>query len=968
LSADGVVELIPYGVDPLLALADRLLHRHADRLPDLSSCVILFPRASACPRFQRVLLDMAARRNLTSLFPPATAALEEWLLRYIPPGGRVLGDTAREALFFDALQQHPELRHRFGTWPLIDSLLRLFDELALEHCPLPDDPEQFRRLVAEGYGPGSERLAPLGDEAALVYSLWRAWRTQLDESAQLDRPMRLLDALARSVAELPPLTPLYVAGFVTPSRAELNWFLRLAGRHQLTFLIQGQPTPATSAHPDIPVTKCLRAFRFVPEPSLPGTLTQLLNRAYATHDANLLARAREQSQAAPNSPARTRLRLFEAADAEEEARSIALQLRRWRLAGKSNLGIVTNDRRLARRVRALLERAGIGIQDGAGWALSTTSAATALARWIECLEEDFHHEALLDLLRSPFVSLGLERADHDAAVDWLERRVILPGNIHHGLRAYRAAADHPGTREILDRIEEAARPLAGVSANRRRPGREYCRALSETLERLGLLPAYAHDDAGHEIIDTLDELETAFSAAQVDMHWTEFVRWLQRTLERRRFQPRLRGDGIELMSFAESRLYHFDALIIGGANAEHLPGSGSAPPLFNDGVRGRLGLPPAENTYNALFYDFRRLLEAGTEVVVTFRREHRGETLAPSPWVECLRAFHELAYNDRLDDPRLRELVHHPETMVTAHDALRPGPLFSAEAVLPPTRIPEKFFAAAHQSLIDCPFQFLARYGLGLPPPKEMREEMEGSDYGERVHRILEAFHAGVPALPGPWIKPLTSQTLPEARELMRAITDAVFAPDLNRSRLTQTWIYRWLGIADEYLDWQRHRAATWQVHQVEARMERNHEHNGTRVTVAGRIDRVDTDSSGRLSLIDYKTGALPKAHEVSSGEAVQLPAYALLPAQPVAEVRYLGLGRDGLSDRPRLDGDELETLVDRTRTRLLHLKTALDQSVPLPANGDDTACSRCHYMGLCRRQFWHTAKPGTVADVPPPP
>lgn len=965
MSADGVVELIPYGADPLQALADRLFERHADRLPDLSHCLVLFPQAGAIPRFHRVLLQRAAAAGRESLLPPECGTLEAWSTRRAPPDRPVLHHTARESLFFEALQQHPELRRRFGTWPLIDSLLRLFDEIALEQCPLPDDPARFHDLIAEGYGPGSRGLTPLSDEAALVHSLWRAWREQLDDAKRFDRPLHYLAALAHCRDTLPATTPVYAVGFVSTTRAETEWFRHRARQQGITLLVQGRSTAAASAHPDIPVTECLREFGSPPEP--PATpFSQFLDRAFAAHTTPLRARAAEQAAAQPASPARERLRLYQADDAEAEARAMALQLRRWKLAGKMHLGIVTADRRLARRVRALLERAGIGVLDAAGWALSTTSAATVVARWIECLEDDFHHLALLDLLRSPFLTFDPERpAAYDSVIDAFERDIVLARNVRRGLATLRSAADNDTLRALLDRIDEAARPLAGAGTHRERPGREYVRALRESLERLGVAAALARDDAGREVLATLDELESAFAGTHVHLRWDEFVRWLERAFERRRFQPPLRGTGVELMSFGESRLYHFDALVIGAADARHLPGADDAPPLFNDGVRAHLGLPRAERRYNTLFYDFRRLLEAAPEVLVTFRHEERGETLAPSPWVECLRAFHALAYGDGLDDPPLRELARHPETVIAARTAARPEPLRSAAAVLPSERLPEKYFASTWQSLIDCPFQFLCRYGLGLPPAPETRDEMEGSDFGQRVHRILEAFHTGVAGLPGPFRAALTAETLPPARELMRAITTAVFAPDLRQSRLTQTWIHRWLNIADAYLDWQCERGVTWRVQQTETSLSRVYS-GDTSVTIAGRIDRIDTDDAGHLALVDYKTGAVPRTRDVTDGEALQLPLYALLPEQPVTEVMYLELGRDGLKDRPRLAGEELAALSEATRARLHALKGALDRGSALPANGDDPTCARCAYMGLCRRQHWAAALAPAAGETVP--
>ena len=46
----------------------------------------------------------------------------------------------------------------------------------------------------------------------------------------------------------------------------------------------------------------------------------------------------------------------------------------------------------------MLEASRIELDDAGGWALSTTSAAATLERWLETVEEDFACGPLLDVL------------------------------------------------------------------------------------------------------------------------------------------------------------------------------------------------------------------------------------------------------------------------------------------------------------------------------------------------------------------------------------------------------------------------------------------------------------------------------------------------------------------------------------------------------------------------------------------
>src|SRR5581483_10937438 len=175
-------------------------------------------------------------------------------------------------------------------------------------------------------------------------------------------------------------------------------------------------------------------------------------------------------------------------------------------------------------------------------------------------------------------------------------------------------------------------------------------------------------------------------------------------------------------------------------------------PFFNDGTRATLGLPTRDERLAAPLHDFRRLLQAAPRVLLTWRRLENGENVAPSPWVEHLVSFHRLAYGTVPGDAQLAELLAAGATALYRRDAAAlPRPATMPAPRLPRARVPLTLHQSGHQRLLDCPYQFYAVDGLALRALDEVRDEMEKSDYGRAVHRILQAFHSGVPGLPGPW-------------------------------------------------------------------------------------------------------------------------------------------------------------------------------------------------------------------------
>ena len=967
LSVDTAIQLVPYGDDPLRHLASLLLERHRDRLPDLSQSVVLFPHSSAVPRFRRMLQQQAALQGHSALLPPATTTLATWACRFAAKDKRCLSEIGREILLLDLLNDFPEWRNRYGVWPLIDSLLTLFDELTMHQCRLPGDPAGFIRQITRSSGMDIDELSPFGSEARLVHALWRAWHERLEKNNLQDRTHQILDGLARSLEALSADTQIYITGFSDFTRAEIEWLKTLRAKHRLVLLLQGRYENRNDDREN-PVADLLREMHANPLAAAPQDVyTTFLNRAFAPNEGTLLKRAHEQKAESPSSPVQGRLVIHEAGDSESEARAIDLQVRRWRLQGLHDIGIVTNDRKLARRVRALLERANVELQDAGGWALSTTSAATALARWLECIEQHFAHKPLLDLLKSPFVYLGFGRNDLDRLVPAFEQMVVRARNVASGLENYRFSLDRAaddlqmligpeipaGLKQMLNRLENAATLLTDLIHARPRPALDFLEALQKSLENLGLSTSFENDAAGRELLAMLDDMKTAAAHGGMRLTWAEFHPWLKRHMEQRRFHPPMKGSGIELMGFAESRLYRCDALIIAGAVREHMPGKISVPPYFNDNVRAELGLPTLARRYAQLFHDFRRLLEAAPRVLISLRREQEGERLMPSPWVERLRAFHETAYHAPLNDPELEWLVQQPEAVIANREAPLAIPAVQPAARLPASLQPSPVTATDHQRLLDCPYQYYCSNGLGLRPEKDVREDIEKMDFGTHVHRILQAFHAGAPKLPGPWQKPLNDDTLPEAEALLRNISQQVFANDLRRHFFTRGWLYRWEACIPAYLAWEMQHSSRWRIQAMEWKKQRDYQEDNTHVAIAGRVDRLDRDADG-YCIIDYKTGTVSSRDLLLRGEEIQLPFYALLlDEENVAQALYLSIQDGKVTEKSALDAATLAMLRAAVRKRLLLLKQQLDEETPLPAWGDAETCRLCDMEGLCRREMW---------------
>ncbi|MCK4864031.1 MAG: PD-(D/E)XK nuclease family protein [Gammaproteobacteria bacterium] len=965
------ITLIPYGSDPLALLAQHILDDYSEQLPDLTQAVVLLSEAHAAKRLRTLLLQQAEQRGYQAILCPQISNVRDWAKRqfnkYHKEPHSICGQHQRELILFDALTQHRALLGSGSPWHLTDDLLKLFDQLTSNQKQLPESYDSFEKEIADAYGISAEDFPALSHEATLVHTLWKAWHTQLNAETVFDSETAYLLGLNADIEN--NTNVLYIAGYQQFSIAEQNWLKQLINKQRCQLYLHGQQRQleidsyASEYHPDTPITKLLNIFEIEMNNKTSDHYAKFINNCYQYENTPFLERAEKLAEI-PSNEISERLKLLFCKGHEEQAHAVELQVRRWLLAGKTNIGIVTENRRLARRVRALLERADVPLQDLAGWALSTTRAGAVLERWLQCIEEDFSHLPLLDLLKSPFIFSDLDSQQVKHATYRLEHDIIRHENVARNLQRYKKTIDLRADKlqwsseisttliYILESFESANKLLKPLLKGSHQAS-QYIEALSSSFELLGMTSLLQNDAAGVRVIELLETLKHSAQQYNLKFNWSDFRTWLGRGLEKFVFTPEKSASPVVLMGLGQSRLQQFDALIIASAEHEHLPGKTNLTPFFNNAVRQQLNLSTTHELLTDRFHHFRRLLEAAPEILITANDEENGEDIPLSPWLEIIHKFYLQAYSTSLEDEDLKSLITKPDTFVIrCSEKSLPDKTIQATSLLPKELVPKKYSPSSYQKLMDCPYQFFASYGLNLSVNEEVQEALSKSEYGERVHRCLEAFHHNVERLPAPFKEKLTEKNREKAILCLDEISQQVFARDLDESFEHSGWLQQWLKLIPEYIDWQIKNASEWQFYEAELKSKVAWKDN---IELGGRLDRLDKNESG-LSIIDYKTGKSASLKEIESGEAVQLPFYALLAEaelnKPVSRVSYLNLGSQ-VKFGAQLSDDMLDTISHQIGERLTQIINDMSNGKSLIAWGDESTCQYCNINRLCRKQAW---------------
>ena len=768
--------------------------------------------------------------------------------------------------------------------------------------------------------------------SALLYQHLRnhPWFRNADLWSMTRELLKLFDELTYSLRQLPGDAESFAVAVRQVYQARQNETLQLEARlvFELWHAMQaGHELDAARAYQQRLAQLATRADRplYVLRASDWDALEQRFLDVYAMHAAVTVFDLREMGMqsGAPH--------FFAATSLEQEACAAAMQVRLWLNEGRCDIAIVAQDRVVARRLRALLERAEVLVADETGWTLATLSVSTVLERWLTALQSDFYHHDLLDLLKSPFIFADMSASERKSAVYQLEQLLRKQGVVA-GLDKFTTLIEHEtALHRPLARLRQAA---ALLEQGRKKTLSQWLAALRDSLQVLGIDSGLQQDDAGQQLLHALETWQQELARDAGRYAFSEWRRWLAQQLDTQTFRDRSIDSPVRLTHLAATRWRSFDAVLLLGCDADHLPGAADGGRWFNDAVRGNLNLPTRATHAAQQRDDLRALLAMNGTVLVTWQKDHNGEARLLSPYLQILRDEQEHAHADALAE---RELHGYLATEDARHVALPQ----SARAMpsVAAADVPGSVSISAYNSLVACPYQFHARHILRLNELDEVQEAIEKRDYGERVHGILQRFHERYAQVSG--------HDAAEMDAVLRRISEEVFADLLAQDFAARAWLARWYKSLPAYLEWQTKREAEgWRYAEAETQFDWPLEG----VRLRGRIDRLDVRGDEKC-VLDYKTQseAVLRNKLKEPGEDVQLACYAY--AYEAADAAFVSIENGKVrSVAPQQNAAQLAQL---NAERLERVMAALRNGTGLPANGIDAVCGYCEVRGVCRKGEW---------------
>jgi ATP-dependent helicase/nuclease subunit B len=985
--AERHVYTIPAGVGFVDALAAGLLAETSGDPLALSGYRILLPTRRACRALQEAFLRRSNGRPLLlpRLQPLGDIDADELLLA----GGDEVGGLG-EAEDFDLPPAIAPLRrqllltqailragHNFGERPpSIDQASRLAGELA----------QLLDQMATEGVG--FEGLAELALDHAehwqrtvrFLEILSKVWPKMLAAEGALDPAVRRNRLLASETARLkrrPPREPVIAAGSTgsIPATAELLAAIARSpnGRVILPGLECDEDGETWAAieedplHPQHGMALLLKRFGLAPAEvalwpasglaSAPASRARLIGEAL--RPAETTGRWREFAGSADRERIELSLRAVQRIDCptlQDEAQVIALRLRRALDEEGKRAALITPDRNLARRVAGELRRWGIEIDDSAGKPLTLTPPAVFLRLTADMIAERAAPVSLLALLKHPLAACGLKPIACRGIARRLDMRLRGP-RPRAGLKSLARIRDLDGNlRDFLSRIAVSAETFAGLARKRRVAPRDLLAAHVGLAEALAASEGESGPqrlwagEAGEAAAGFLTELAEALA----DFPPIEGSRWpalFETLMSGRVVRPRFgQHPRLSLWGPLEARLQQTDLVILGGLNEGSWPPQAPIDPWFSRPMRKALGLSSPERRIGLAAHDFTQAWSSAPELMLTRALRVEGSPTVPSRWLLRL-------------DSLLRLVGLAPETL---HAGIWLGWQSQLDRVAnprptgppvprPPLDVrPTRLSVTEIETWIRDPYAIYARHILKLEPLDPLDADPTVAERGSFIHEALEKFLKA------------TGDGLPaDAYEKLLDLGHKAFGATLDRPTVLAFWWPRFRRIARWFVAQEALYRPRLAESIAETKGEIRLELPGCRpFTLRGKADRIDRLKTGRLAIIDYKTGGVPTNTQIENGYAPQLPLEAVIASAgkfagvapgPVAELAYWRLmgGRDIAEIRP-VKADAM-ALAAAARVQLEKLIVAFeDPAMPYhPLPDPDFVPKFRLYDHLSRRAEW---------------
>lgn len=570
-------------------------------------------------------------------------------------------------------------------------------------------------------------------------------------------------------------------------------------------------------------------------------------------------------------------------DSEEEVRIAALLLREAAEKPENIVALITPDRSLALRVEALLRRWEIKVENSSGIALGQSIAGSFLLELIRIINTHPHQNipSLMGFLRHPLIAMGKERALFTESLKKLEMmlryslrdrfRPLLLRDVLSFLRENKADFSEDGAvllekaLVLFDSQEKEALPETSILLGERVEQHiQLAERLASSATQGGAENLWGSEGGA----DMAGFIHALHQSGREPITKNGYMEMFEILMAREVTRPPLeRKARIFIHGAFESRLLHFDRVILAGLNEGVWPADYGAGSWLPRQAREKIGLMPPEWRIGLSAHDFVQMASAAEDVFLLSSKRREGQRALPSRWITQLNIAEEIQKRSKKKEAsgykgmgkRQEELCmfarYLTDTGLPVEPAQRPAPCPACVVR------PRKLSISDIDVWFKNPYALYAKKILGLYPLNSLYFEANASYYGSLIHKIIER---GFQEWQG------RGMPLDDVKKIFLARGQEFIQED---GALPGQEIFWWSNMAclleDFLMRYDRLGSGEYFSEKTGQAVLKERG-----FTIKGRVDLIHiTDQA--LSIIDYKTGQLPIKKEYTKLALPQLPLLA---------------------------------------------------------------------------------------------
>ncbi len=668
---------------------------------------------------------------------------------------------------------------------------------------------------------------------------------------------------------------------------------------------------------------------------------------------------------------------------QEEASVIALKMRESLEVPGRKVTFVTEDRALARRVSARLKNWQIDVNDEAGVELSETPVGVYLLTTAAMAAEKWAPVPILEALRHPLAAMGENKDDFRRKVSDLENMAFhgpRPAPGAKGLKsalttAFNQAAAHPRF-QTPEQLAASQKELEALVTNVEAAGKDFFTKMASTKP----VPFIDMLDAHIRFAEKLasDDKESGEKRIWRGEDGVKAARFLKNLRDNAALAPPVTGQEyadvlqglmydvkvqnkatthpeLRIMSPEQARLIKSDIVILGGINDKVWPPAVQENPWLSPKMIKALGLPAPEGVIGNSARDFAQMTSNPNVLLVRSMRSGDAPTVMSPFLARMMMVLHSAGLEKNLENKTRLLDIH-----VAMHTPTKVVPIKPPHVTPPVDKRPKQLPVTGIETLMRDPYSIYVKYVLKIKQKAPLDSNPGVAERGTFTHEALDTFMKKYP------------DEMPKnaLAELLR-IGQKTFETRIDNPTVRAFWWPRFEQIAKWFVGFETQRRAMSKTLGTEVQGKLQFDIGDSVFTLTAIADRIDRDANDQLTMIDYKTGAVPEQKAVKLGFSPQLTLEALISftggfdgidAADVGKLQYWKLsGNRKAADIKDVNGD-VKTLVSEAREGIEALIKAFnDPATPyLVTPRPEWAPRYNNTRHLSRVDEWSTVKKTT--------